>query len=397
MKIHEYQAKALLADYGIPVERGVVIRSMGEWDGALKRLGEDLPGYVVKAQIHGGGRGIGHFADGLRGGVQVVPGKDAAREWTARMLGNRLITGQTGPKGKPVSAVYVGEKVEAKKEFYVSISVDRTRARPVILASSQGGVAIEQLVEECPEKILRREIHPLWGWDRFRSHELAFALGLGKDGMRDQFARLLDGMVRIFWEKDASLVEINPLVWTKTDGLCAVDAKINFDANGLFRQEGVCRLRDWDQEDPREVRAFRWGLSYIALDGTVACLTNGAGLAMATMDLLVDWGVRPANFLDLGDNSEAEAVAEAFRLLLDGEGTQCILVNVFGGAMQGDVVARGMVEALAGKALPVPLVVRLEGARAEEGKKLLEEKVPGTIFAADLAEMGERVRLACAN
>jgi succinyl-CoA synthetase beta subunit len=395
MKIHEYQAKELLREFGVPVERGVVAHAAGEIDAALNRLGRDLPRYVVKAQVHAGGRGKGHFADGAKGGVQLVPSAEEAGEWARRMLGNRLITRQSGPEGKPVSAVYIAEAVEAEQEFYLSVLIDRAAQGPVILASAEGGVEIEKLAEEQPEKIYREYVDPMFGLEEFQIRRMAFALGLGDDGLRSQFVSTLKGMYRIFWEKNASLVEINPLVRTADGRLYAIDGKINFEDNGLIYHGDIGAMRDPSQEDPKEVRAAKYNLSYIALDGTVACLTNGAGLAMATMDMLDSFGVRPANFLDLGDNSGVEAVAEAFRILCADGRVRCLLVNIFGGAMRGDMVADGIITALGGQQPEVPLVVRIEGARAEEGKKRLSREIMGTVFADDFADVGRIVQRIC--
>ena len=394
MKIHEFQAKKLLAAFSVPVERGEAIVSLSDIDGAFARLGP-MDRYAVKAQVHAGGRGLGHFATGLDGGgVRIVRSRTEAEDLARRMLGNRLITKQTGPAGAPVSAVYVAEVLDPVKQFYLSILIDRSAQRPVILASAEGGGNVEDLAENNPEKILREHIISTFGLEDFQIRKLAFGLGLGGDPLLQSFSATLRGMWRLFWEKDASLVEINPLALTASGRLCAIDGKINFDDNGLFRHEDVKSLRDSAQEDPKEVRASQFGLNYVALDGTVACLTNGAGLAMATMDMLNSISVKPANFLDLGDNSPQSAITEAFRILLDDSNVECILVNIFGGAMRGDMVANGILDALGGKKMPLPLVVRIEGANADDGRSILRGAIGGVVFADTMATVGEKVRQA---
>jgi succinyl-CoA synthetase beta subunit len=262
------------------------------------------------------------------------------------------------------------------------------------LASAEGGCNIEDLAERSPKKILREHIIPTFGLEDFQIRKLAFALGIGEEPLLASFSATLRGMWRLFWEKDASLVEINPLALTACGHLCAIDGKINFEDNGLFRHGDVVAMRDSSQEDPKEVRASQLGLNYVALDGTVACLTNGAGLAMATMDMLNAFAIRPANFLDLGDNSPQSSIAEAFRILLEDSNAECILVNIFGGAMRGDMVANGILDALGGKKIPLPLVVRMEGANATEGKSILRSNIPGAIFADGMAALGDGIRQA---
>jgi succinyl-CoA synthetase beta subunit len=394
VKIHEFQAKKLLAAFSVPVERGETIGNLEEIDLAIGRLGP-MERYAVKAQVHAGGRGLGHFANDLDGGgVRIVQSKEEAAYLARRMLGNRLITKQTGPDGAPVSAVYIAEVVEPLRQFYLSILIDRGAQRPVILASADGGGNIEDLAENNPKKILREYIVPTFGLEDFQIRKLAFELNLGEESLLESFSLALRGMWRLFWEKDASLVEINPLALTADGRLCAIDGKINFEDNGLFRHADVRELRDVAQEDPKEVRASQFGLNYVALDGTVACLTNGAGLAMATMDMLNALKIKPANFLDLGDNSPQSAIAEAVRILLDDSQVQCILVNIFGGAMRGDIVAGGILDALGGKKMPLPLVVRIEGANAEEGREILRGAIPEAVFADGMAALGDKIRRA---
>ncbi|MDR0340435.1 MAG: ADP-forming succinate--CoA ligase subunit beta [Puniceicoccales bacterium] len=393
MKVHEYQAKELLALYGVPVERGVTIKARNEIEAALDRLGP-MSRYAVKAQVHVGGRGLGRFVDGLEGGgVQLVSDREEVIRLVNRMLGNHLVTKQSGPGGAPVTAVWVAEVIDPLvAQFYVSILLDRKAQRPVMLVSREGGGEIEDLAEKCPEKILREHIHPTFGLEEFQIRKLAFRLGLKEGALMEGFSATLRGMWRILWEKDASLVEINPLVLTAAGRLVAIDGKINFEDNGLFRNEDVRALRDIAQEDPKEVRASQFGLTYVALDGIAACLTNGAGMAMATMDMLNSCGVRPANFLDLGDNSPVEAIREAFRILLSDSHVECLVVNIFGGAMRGTMVAEGILNALAGEKLAKPLVVRMEGAEAEEGRNMLREAIPQAHFAKNLRSLGEMVR-----
>jgi succinyl-CoA synthetase beta subunit len=394
VKVHEFQSKKLLSAFGVPVERGEVIFSKGEVGGAFGRLGA-MERYAVKAQVHAGGRGLGRFANGLSGsGVRLVDSKDEAMDLVCAMLGNRLITKQTGPEGAPVSAVYVAEVIEPMGQFYLSIVVDRRAQRPVILASAEGGGNIEDLAEKSPWKIFREHIIPTFGLADFQIRKLAFALGLGEESLLQDFMATLRGMWKLFWEKDASLVEINPLALTAHGRLCAIDAKINFEDNGLFRNEDVRAMRDTTQEDLNEVRASQFGLTYVALGGTIACLTNGAGLAMATMDLLNDYSLDPANFLDLGDNSPQAAITEAVKILLGGPNVRCVVVNVIGGAMRGDVVAESILEALPTAPFHPPLVIRMEGANAEEGRKILRDRIPSAFFADGMSSLGDKVRMA---
>ncbi|MDR3116953.1 MAG: ADP-forming succinate--CoA ligase subunit beta [Puniceicoccales bacterium] len=390
MEVHEFQAKELLEAQGVPVGRRVVARTEEEIGPALDRLGRDLAGYVVKAQVHSGGRSRGHFPGGSAGGgVRCAATACEAEKLARAMLGRRLATAQSGEAGKPVAAVLVEEAVPVAQEFYLALLLDRRAQLPLLLASNRGGVAVEESVQE--HGILREWIRASTGPCQFQLRRMALALGLAEE-QREEFCSIARAMGRLFWEKDANLVEINPLALTTEGRFRALDAKVVFDDSGLFRQDAIRALRDPSQGDWREERAERLGLSYVALGGTVACLTNGAGLAMATMDLLQAAGIRPANFLDLGDSAGVESVTEAFRLILDGDGVRCLLINVFGGTMRGDLVAEGVLRALAGKKLSLPLLLRLEGPAAELGRAMLREHIPGVKIVEDLNGLEEAIR-----
>ncbi|HKJ89623.1 MAG TPA: ADP-forming succinate--CoA ligase subunit beta [Oceanipulchritudo sp.] len=389
MNIHEFQAKELFADFGIAIPKGVAAKSADEFESALKQLPEGP--VVVKAQIHAGGRGKGTFTNGFKGGVHVCKDKASALEAARSMLGNTLVTHQTGPEGKVVKTLFFNETCDIKKEYYLAITLDRGSSRPVIIASTEGGVDIETVAAEAPEKITKVFIDPAQGLQAYHKRKVAFGLGFSEKAQLKQMDTLLTGLYRLYWEKDASLVEINPLITTPEDRIIALDAKVGFDENALFRHSDILDLRDLDEEDPKEVEAGRHGLNYIALDGNIACLVNGAGLAMATMDIIKHFGGNPANFLDVGGGASEEAVTEAFRIILSDPKVEGILVNIFGGIMSCKVIASGVIAAARNVDLKVPLVVRLEGNEVEEGKALLEESKLPLTPASSLSDAARKV------
>lgn len=369
MRIHEYQAKSLLREYGIGTDRGHLIGSPDEIDATIEKF-PDGRRLVLKAQIHAGGRGKGHFVDRqIGGGVQIVEGHGAAKERAREMLGNRLITKQTSKNGRCVNAIYVTTAEDVLAEYYLAILVDRSLKRPIILAGQNGGMDVESSTSDMVQEI----VSPSFGLQDFQIRRTAPALGL--DGPSDfpQFHDFLRSLYRLFWQKDLSLLEINPLAKTVDGRILALDVKMEFDDNGLFRRPEILELRDPREEDRREVEAAKFGLNYVALDGDVGCLVNGAGLAMATLDVLQLHGIRPANFLDVAGNSSEEQIHAALRILLSDQKLRGILINIFGGITCGDQVGRGIVRALAETHGSVPIVVRLEGMRAAEGKQILRE------------------------
>ncbi|KAF0096340.1 MAG: succinyl-CoA synthetase beta subunit [Puniceicoccaceae bacterium 5H] len=371
MNIHEYQAKTLFAEYGVPVASGVAVQSEAEFDQALSQLPDGA--VVVKAQIHAGGRGKGTFTDGFKGGVKIAKSREEAKEYAAKMLGNTLVTHQTGPQGREVKTVYFTEPVDIEKEYYLALTLDRATSKIVIIASTEGGVDIEEVAANTPEKITKVFVDPASGLQNHHKRTLAFGLGFSAKEQLKQFDRLISGLYQFYWEKDCAMVEVNPLITTKSGDLQALDAKVNFDSNALFRQKDIVALRDLGEEDPKEIEASKYGLSYIALDGNIACLVNGAGLAMSTMDIIKHYGGNPANFLDVGGSATEEAVTEAFRIILSDPKVEGILVNIFGGIMSCARIAKGVIGAAKTVEINVPLVVRLEGNEVEEGKKLLAE------------------------
>ena len=389
MNIHEYQAKQLFADAGVAVPDGTVAQSVEDFDQALATLpsGNSI---VVKAQIHAGGRGKGTFKDGFQGGVHVVSTPEDAKAKAEAMLGNVLVTKQTGEAGKEVSTVYFNDATDIDQEYYLAILMDRATSKPVIIASTEGGMDIEEVAEQTPEKILKVLIDPTLGIRPYQARQVAFGLGLSGDSLK-QCVKLVTKLYAFFWEKDCSQVEVNPLVTTPTGDVLALDAKVNFDSNALFRHPDVVELRDLTEEDPKEVEASKFDLNYIALDGSVACMVNGAGLAMATMDIIKHYGGSPANFLDVGGGATEEQVENAFRILVADDAVKAILVNIFGGIMKCDVIATGIVNAARNLELNVPLVVRLEGTNVEEGKKILADSGLALEPADSLAEAAEKV------
>lgn len=390
MNIHEYQAKQLLAKYGVAVPKGGVAYTADE---AVK-VAEDLGGsvWVVKSQIHAGGRGAGRFKDDTsdKGGVRVVKSIDDVRDNVAAMLGKVLVTKQTGAEGREVKRVYVEEGCDIARELYLGILIDRETSRVTLMASTEGGMEIEEVAEATPEKILRFDIDPATGMQGYHARQVAYGLGLKGDQVKSA-VKFLMGMYEVFTDLDASIVEINPLVVTGSGDIIALDAKMNFDDNALFRHKNVEELRDEDEEDPTELEAAKHELNYITLDGSIGCMVNGAGLAMATMDIIKLYGGSPANFLDVGGGATKERVTTAFKLILSDPNVESILVNIFGGIMRCDVIAEGVVAAAREVSLDVPLVVRLAGTNVELGKKILEESGLPIVSANNLADAAEKV------
>ena len=384
MNIHEYQAKALLAQYGVPVPKGYIAQTTEEVESALTKLNESDK-IVVKAQIHAGGRGKGSFCTGYEGGVKVVDNHPAALKASQNMLGNNLITAQTGPSGRKVQTLYLTEACDISHEYYLAIVLDRETAQSVIIASTEGGMDIEAVAEETPDKIIRIPISPATGLRPHHCRRISFELGLEGTQIK-QCANLLSGLYKLFWEKNAMLVEINPLITTPDGAVIALDAKVSFDANATFMHPEIMELRDLNEEDAKEVEASKYNLSYIALDGNIACLVNGAGLAMATMDIIKSFGGEPANFLDVGGGANEEQVTAAFKIILSDPQVEGILVNIFGGIMKCDIIARGIVAAAKNVELTVPLVVRLEGTNVDAGKNILRTSAVALTPADSLAE-----------
>jgi succinyl-CoA synthetase beta subunit len=385
MKLHEYQAKGLFRDYGVPVPRGIVAETVDEAVDAAQQLkGEEgATLFVVKAQIHAGGRGKG-------GGVKLAHSIDEVREHADAILGMNLVTHQTGEEGQKVRTLLVTKGVDIDREFYLGVTLDREKSMNAIMVSTEGGVDIETVAEESPDKIQKVWVDPSLGLQPFQTRRLAFAMGLEGDAFK-QATSLVQGLYKAFEETDSTLAEINPLVQTPDDELAAVDAKINLDDNALFRHPDLEEMRDLHEEDPTEVEAGEHGLSYIKLDGNVGCMVNGAGLAMATMDVIKLAGGEPANFLDVGGSASAETVEAGFRIILKDPNVETILVNIFGGIVRCDRVARGVIEAAKNIDLDVPLIVRLQGTNAEEGKRLLDESDLSLRSAVLLKEAADEV------
>ena len=387
MNIHEYQAKELLEKFGVATTRGRVASTPDEAEKIAGELGAAT--LVVKAQVHAGGRGKGTFKNGFKGGVHVVKSAKEARDVAEKMLGQTLVTHQTGPAGRVVNKVLIAESADIAREIYFAILLDRATAAPLVVASTEGGVEIETVAAKSPEKIIREPIDPLAGLQAFQTRKLAEQLGF--DHSQTKCAnKLFVGLYRTFVVCDCSMVEINPLVVTKDNQVLALDAKFNFDDNALYRHPEIAAMRDTAEEDPREVEASRHELNYIGLDGNIACLVNGAGLAMATMDIIKYYGGNPANFLDVGGSATEEQVTEAFKILIADKNVKAILVNIFGGIMKVDVIANGIINAAKTVHLTVPLVVRLEGTNVEKGKKLLKESGVTLITADDLADAAQK-------
>ena len=386
MNIHEYQAKILFDQFEVPNPRGMVATTAEEAAAAAVELGGER--VVVKSQVHAGGRGKGTFKSGFQGGVHLVAPAEVAGI-TENMIGEILVTKQTGEEGRLVRKVMVGEAVDVGHEYYLAILIDRATCCPVIVASTEGGMDIEEVAESHPDKILREYVHPLMGLQPYEVRKLTAGLGFTGDEAK-QFGRLLRNLYRLFLECDCSMVEINPLVRTVDGRVLALDAKFNFDDNALYRHPEIVEFRDTGEEDPREVEASRHSLNYIGLDGNIACLVNGAGLAMATMDIIKHHGGEPANFLDVGGGASQEQVAAAFKIILSDEAVKAILVNIFGGIMDCDVIAHGVVAACREVGLPIPLVVRLEGNNVAAGKATLASSGLNIIAADDLADAASK-------
>ncbi len=387
MNIHEYQAKELLQRFGVATPAGKVAWTPKEAEQVARELGtSDL---VVKAQIHAGGRGKGTFSSGFKGGVHLCHSPAEARELAAKMLGHTLVTHQTGPAGRVVNKVLVAKSAEIAREIYFAVLLDRATAAPVIVASTEGGVEIEAVAGKTPEKIMREPVDPLAGLQPFQTRKLAKQLGFESSQIKAA-AKLFDGLYRTFMALDCSMVEVNPLVVTPEGEVLALDAKFNFDDNALYRHPNVAALRDEGEEDPREVEASKHDLNYIGLDGNIACLVNGAGLAMATMDIIKFYGGSPANFLDVGGSATEAQVTDAFKILIADEKVKAILVNIFGGIMKCDVIAQGIINAVKAVNLPVPLIVRLEGTNVDAGKKLIAESGLPVITADDLGDAAQK-------
>ncbi len=387
MNLHEYQSKALFAEYGIPVPQGVAATTPDEAVAATDTLGGEL--WVVKAQVHAGGRG-------KAGGVKLARSADEVRAYAAAMLGTRLVTHQSGPEGLPVGIVYVEAGSDIDRELYLSMLVDRELSRVSFIASAAGGMDIEQVAEETPEQIFTIAVASDVGLQPYQARQLAFGLGLDKN-QRRQFADLIGKLYRLFLECDASLVEVNPLIVTKAGDVVALDAKINIEANALFRQSRLEALRDPSQEDATEREAAAHDLNYVSLDGNIACMVNGAGLAMATMDLIKLHGGEPANFLDVGGGATAERVAEAFKIILSNKNVDAILVNIFGGIVRCDLIAEGIIKAVREVGVSDPVVVRLEGTNVDKGRQLLADSGLDIIAADDLTDAARKVVAAAGN
>jgi len=381
VKIHEYQAKSVLARFGVTVPRGEVAFTSQEAGEIARRLGGKIA--VVKAQIHAGGRGKG-------GGVKIAKSPDEAEQLAKQILGMTLVTHQTGPEGRKVGRVLIEEGLQIERELYLSIVIDRASASPVIIASASGGMDIEEVAAKEPEKILREQIDPGTGVIPFQARKLAFGMGLGS-GPANKLVKLLDSIYKAFIETDASMIEVNPLILTKGVDLLALDAKISFDDNALYRHPDLRDLRDLGEEDPLEVEASKFSLNYIRLDGNIGCMVNGAGLAMATMDIIKLAGGEPANFLDVGGGANAEQIKNAFRILMADSNVKAVLINIFGGILRCDVLAQGVIAAVQELGVRVPIVIRMEGTNVEEGKRLLRESGLNFTTADAMGEAADTV------
>ncbi|HXW07555.1 MAG TPA: ADP-forming succinate--CoA ligase subunit beta [Vicinamibacterales bacterium] len=381
MKIHEYQAKSILARYGVAVPRGEVVFTPADAGAAAGRLGGGT--VVVKAQIHAGGRGKG-------GGVKVVKGPEEAERAASDIIGMQLVTYQTAPEGQTVRRVLVEQGLRIHRELYLGLVLDRASERPVLMASQEGGVEIEKVAHETPERIFKELIHPGAGLSAFQTRKLAFALGL-EGALVGQAARLMQAVYQAFIATDASLIEINPLIVTEGGDLLALDAKMNFDDNALYRHADVKELRDPDEEAPLEVEASKYSLNYIKLDGTIGCMVNGAGLAMATMDIIKLAGGEPANFLDVGGGANTEQIRNAFKILMSDRSVKAVLINIFGGILRCDVLAAGVIAAVRELGVPVPIVIRMEGTNVEQGKQMLRESGLDFTTADTMSEAAEKV------
>lgn len=381
MNIHEYQGKAVLRSYGVSVPNGKVAFTVEEAVEAAKELGTDV--CVVKAQIHAGGRG-------KAGGVKVAKNLDEVRTYAESILGTTLVTHQTGPEGKEVKRLLIEEGCDIKKEYYVGLVLERATSQVVLMASEEGGTEIEEVAEKTPEKIFKEYIDPAVGLQGFQARRIAFNINIPKE-LVGQAVKFMMGLYRAFIEKDCSIAEINPLVTTGEGKVMALDAKLNFDSNALYRHKDILELRDLDEEDAKEIEASKYDLNYIPLDGNIGCMVNGAGLAMATMDIIKHYHGDPANFLDVGGGATAEKVTEAFKIILSDKNVKGIFVNIFGGIMKCDVIAEGVIEATKQVGLELPLVVRLEGTNVELGKKILNESGLNIVAAESMADGAQKI------
>lgn len=381
MNIHEYQGKEILRKYGVTVPNGKVAFTVEEAVEAAKELGTEV--CVVKAQIHAGGRG-------KAGGVKVAKNLEEVRTYASEILGKTLVTHQTGPDGKEVKRLLIEEGCDIKKEYYVGLVLDRATSRVVLMASEEGGTEIEEVAAKTPEKIFKEEIDPVIGLMPYQARRIAFNINIPHD-LINQAVKFMMGLYNAYIEKDCSIAEINPLVVTGDGKVMALDAKLNFDSNALYRQKDVIEYRDLEEEDPKEIEASKYDLSYISLDGNIGCMVNGAGLAMSTMDIIKHYGGEPANFLDVGGGATAEKVTEAFKIILSDPNVKGIFVNIFGGIMKCDVIAEGVVEAAKQVGLQVPLVVRLEGTNVDLGKKILNESGLNIVAAGSMADGAEKI------
>ncbi|WP_339237041.1 ADP-forming succinate--CoA ligase subunit beta [Bacillus sp. FSL K6-1012] len=381
MNIHEYQGKEVLRKYGVSVPEGKVAFTAEEAVEKAKSLSSSV--YVVKAQIHAGGRG-------KAGGVKIAKSLDEVKAYAEELLGKTLVTHQTGPDGQVIKRLLIEEGCAIKKEYYVGLVLDRATSRIVLMASEEGGTEIEEVAEKTPEKIKKAVIDPAVGLQGYQAREIAFAINIPKE-LVGKAAKFMLGLYKAFVEKDCSIAEINPLVVTGDGNVMALDAKLNFDSNALYRQKDIMEYRDLDEEDPKEIEASKYDLSYISLDGNIGCMVNGAGLAMSTMDIIKHYGGEPANFLDVGGGATAEKVTEAFKIILSDQNVKGIFVNIFGGIMKCDVIAEGVVEATRQVGLTLPLVVRLEGTNVDLGKKILSESGLNITSAESMADGAQKI------
>lgn len=381
MNLHEYQAKELFADFGVPIPRGIKATSVREAIAAAKELGGSVA--VVKAQVHAGGRGKG-------GGVKLARSLDEVEQFASAMLGSKLVTKQTGPKGLPIHALLIEEGLDIANELYLSVLVDRGSRRVTFMASSEGGMDIEEVAEKTPDKILTEHIEPVAGLQPYQCRKIGFGMGLSKAEV-GKLSKVMSALYKLFVTNDASLIEINPLIITRAGEILALDGKINLEDNALYRHKHLAEWRDSTQEDEREEQAHQIGLNYVALDGNIGCMVNGAGLAMATMDIVKLHGGEPANFLDVGGGATAERVAKAFKLILSGENIRAILVNIFGGIVRCDLIAEGVIAAVKEVGLAIPVVVRLQGTNVEAGRKMLAESGMNITPADDLTDAAKKV------
>ena len=383
MNIHEYQSKEILARYGVAVPKGRVAFIPDEAEDAAKDIFKSNSICVVKAQIHAGGRG-------KAGGVKLAKSHEEARQYAEAMLGKKLVTHQTGPAGKEVKKVLIEEGCQIARELYLGMVVDRAKQRVVVMASQEGGVEIEEVAAKSPEKILKEYVDPAVGLVPFQARKLTFALGIDKT-LVNKAVKFMTGLYQAFVDTDAAMAEINPLVITKDGNIIALDAKIDFDDNGLFRHKDIHEMRDLDEEDPKEVEASRYSLNYVVLDGNIGCMVNGAGLAMSTMDIIKLYGGMPANFLDVGGGANKEQVTAAFKILMSDPNVKAVLINIFGGIMRCDIIAEGVIAAAKEVGIKVPLVVRLQGTNVDLGRKILSESGLNIIAAEKMSDAAEKV------